>query len=65
MTTTAVLAAPGLTLAAVTGGVNVGTSFTVRTDTAAHIRYRLSASAADVKVGIFTHGWIDRRGRDD
>jgi hypothetical protein len=65
MTTTAVLAAPGLTLAAVTGGVNVGTPFTVRTDTAAHIRYRLSASAADVKVGIFTHGWIDRRGRDD
>lgn len=64
-TTTAVPAAPGLTFAAVTGGVNVGTAFAVRTDTAAHIRYRLSVSAADVKVGIFTHGWIDRRGRDD
>jgi len=65
MTTTAVLAAPGFALAAVTGGVNVGTGFAVRTDSAGHIRYRLSASAADIKVGIFTHGWIDRRGRDD
>jgi len=65
MTTTAVLAAPGFALAAVTGGVNVGTGFAVRTDSAGHIRYRLSTSAADIKVGIFTHGWIDRRGRDD
>lgn len=65
MTTAAVLAAPGLTFAAVTGGVNVGTTFAVRTDTAAHIRYWLSASASDVKVGVFTRGWIDRRGRDD
>ncbi|HJT92218.1 MAG TPA: hypothetical protein VJ777_09780, partial [Mycobacterium sp.] len=63
--TTAGLATPGFSLVAFTGGVNVGAPFAVRTDTSAHIRYRLSASAADIKVGIFTHGWIDRRGRDD
>jgi hypothetical protein len=63
--TTAALGAPGFSLAAFTGGVNVGAPFAVRTDTAAQIRYRLSVSAADIKVGIFTHGWIDRRGRDD
>jgi len=36
----------------------------VRTNTSAQIRYRLSASASDIKIGLVTLGWIDRRGRD-
>lgn len=37
----------------------------VKTDTAASIRFRFSVSDADVVIRIWTHGWIDRRGRDD
>ncbi len=37
----------------------------VRTNTSNQIRYRLSGSDAEVTVAITTHGWRDRRGRDD
>lgn len=41
----------------------VGAEATVFTDTAASIRYRLSASNADISAYIHTRGWIDTRGR--
>lgn len=43
----------------------VSSEFYVKTNTSAQIRYRTDASgAADVTSGS-THGWVDRRGRDD
>ena len=35
------------------------------TNTSSQIRYRLSASNADIVIRITLHGWVDRRGRDD
>lgn len=37
----------------------------VRTDTSARVRFRASASDANVLVRFMTVGWIDRRGQDD
>lgn len=48
------------------GGTHAGynsSSFNRRTDTSARIRYRLSASTADITMTIVTHGWKDTRGR--
>lgn len=64
-TTTSTLAIPGFTYPNVTGGTNMGGPFATHTDSSARIRYRLSGSAADVKLGVVTQGWIDRRGRDN
>jgi hypothetical protein len=36
----------------------------IRTDTSARFRYRLSASSASISVRLKTKGWIDRRGKD-
>jgi hypothetical protein len=50
------------------GGVNTGESagaqMTVRTNTSAQVRYRISASGASDAVRCVTLGWTDRRGRD-
>jgi hypothetical protein len=37
----------------------------VRTNTGSQVRYRVDASSASVTVSLVTHGWVDRRGRDD
>lgn len=37
----------------------------VLTDTSSQLSHRLTASAADIVLKIATHGWIDRRGKDD
>ena len=40
-------------------------SLRVLTNTARQIRYRLSASDADITFRLYLEGWIDRRGRDN
>lgn len=53
-------------IAAETGAIYLGSApRKVRTNTSAQIRSRLSGSTANVTLRIATHGWIDRRGRDD
>lgn len=53
-----------------TSAYNIGTSifstgrFTIRTNTSAQIRSRKVGSTTEV-IKVVTHGWIDRRGRDD
>lgn len=46
------------------GGLTVSSPITVRTNTSAQIRSRLSFSNAATGLAISTLGWIDRRGRD-
>lgn len=41
------------------------TSLQIPTDTSAQIRYRLSASNADITIRAHTEGWIDLRGKND
>jgi hypothetical protein len=36
----------------------------IRTNTSAQIRSRLDGSAAGTSIQVYTHGWVDRRGRD-
>lgn len=43
---------------------NGGTQLTIRTNTSAQVRSRVSASDANVTLNCATIGWIDRRGRD-
>jgi hypothetical protein len=57
-------AAPGYDFINPQGGTMTAQTREILTNTSAQIRYRLSASGADVKVSIVTFGWIDRRGRD-
>ncbi len=51
-----------LIVVAGTSGNGAGGRFSVRTDTSRQIR---AVASATVTLTIFTHGWIDRRGRDD
>jgi hypothetical protein len=46
-------------------GTQKSGQFRIRTNTSAQIRYRFSQSDINVGIKITTHGWIDRRGRDD
>lgn len=53
-------------LFSVVNNTNPSTSvvvMTVRTNTSSQVRFRVSASDANVSVGFGTTGWIDRRGR--
>lgn len=64
-----VSAAPGAQLgpgANVSGQliISVG-KFAIRTNTSSQIRSRVSYSDANVTLYMMTHGWVDRRGRDD
>jgi hypothetical protein len=43
-------------------GDGAGGRFSIRTNTARQIR---AVASTTVALTIFTHGWIDRRGRDD
>jgi len=52
-------------LATGTAGENNDILFHIRTNTSRQIRTRYSASDGAVVVTGTTHGWIDRRGRDD
>jgi len=53
----------GSDLIVVTGtGNGAGGYFSIRTNTARQIR---AVASTTVTLTIFTHGWIDRRGRDD
>jgi hypothetical protein len=45
-----------------TAGDGAGGRFSIRTDTSRQIR---AVASTAVSLTIFTHGWIDRRGRDD
>jgi hypothetical protein len=56
---------PGSDIVVVSGtsGNAGGGRFRIRTDTNRQIR--AVASVNSISVSIFTHGWIDRRGRDD
>jgi hypothetical protein len=56
--------APGNQVVNNQSGYDMSSQILVRTNTSAQIRYRLSASASDIKIGLVTLGWIDRRGRD-
>lgn len=54
------------TVANTAGGIEyAGSRLTIRTNTTAQIRSRLSASDATTTLIINTLGWIDRRGQDD
>lgn len=48
----------------ITGVVTAITSVTIRTNTSAQVRSRLSASDGTTILEMRTLGWIDRRGRD-
>lgn len=63
---TGVVAVPGFTVPASSGGSVVlgGASPPIRTNTSAQFRTRLSASDANTVLGLVTLGWIDRRGQD-
>jgi hypothetical protein len=50
--------------AAVASGLAAAITTTVRTNTSAQIRYRLSASDANTAVRWSTRGWLDRRNQD-
>lgn len=56
-------AAPGNTLNNELAG-DIAMQIQIRTNTAQSIRYRLSASGADTKLGFITLGWIDSRGKN-
>ena len=45
-----------------TSGNGAGGRFSIRTDTGRQIR---AVASTTVTLTILTHGWIDRRGRDD
>jgi hypothetical protein len=48
-----------------TGNLQSWQFMAIRTDTSAQIRYRMDNSAGGQQIWISTHGWVDRRGRDD
>lgn len=57
-------AAPGIQLRGINAAVYISSStFRVRTNASAQIRYRANNAAIDTI--IISHGWVDRRGRDD
>lgn len=48
------------------GGVTAGgLAYTIRTNTSAQVRSRISASDTNITLYILTQGWIDRRGKDN
>lgn len=47
------------------GIAEAGGYFRRRTNTSGQIRYRFASSNSQTRVQATTHGWIDRRGRDD
>lgn len=45
--------------------VAIGVELYVKTNTSGQVRYRADASGAGDITRVSTHGWVDRRGRDD